>query len=130
MLHCLSPGYTTCDLFLKSKTDITPGEDNILHQLHSELSATRPGTKWFSKTDLDILGDLLNSIIQYRPSDRPTADQVLAHAWFQRCPSLIAVNGLNKAEQALADLQTLKSMKLNPQTVISRNFLDRWYKRG
>ncbi len=77
-----------------------------------------------------MLGDLLNSMMQFRPSERPTADEVLKHPWFQHRPSLVAVKGPTEAEQALADLETLKSMNLDPKTPISRNFFDRWYKRG
>lgn len=67
---------------------------------------------------------------QYRPSDRPSATEVLKDPWFQRCPSLVAVNGPTEEEEALADLEALKRLKLDPRTVISSNFLQRWYKRG
>jgi len=49
-----------------------------------------PGVEWFSEADLDTLCDLLHSMIQYRPSDRPSAVEVLKHSWFQRRPRLVA----------------------------------------
>lgn len=105
---------------MKSKTwtGREPGEYNILDQLHRELSGTRPGTFWFSKPDLDSLGDLLNSMTQYRPADRPSATEVLKHPWFQGCPPLVAVEGPTKAEEALRDLEELKKLKLDPKTRI------------
>ena len=77
--------------------------------LQSSLSNIHPGTEWFSKDSLDSLGDLLVSMTQYRPSDRPSATQVLQHRWFQRCPSLTTVKHLSEKQEALADLETLKS---------------------
>ena len=79
---------------------------------------------------LQTLGDLLRSMTQYHASNRPSATEVLKHPWFQRCPSLVGVSGPTEEEEALADLETLKSLKLDPNTVISSNFLQRWYKRG
>lgn len=64
-------------------------------------------------------------MMQYRPSDRLTADQVLEHPWFRCCPSLGTVKGLNKAEQVLADLETLNSMKLDLNAVSLPNCFDR-----
>ncbi|MCJ1425254.1 hypothetical protein MMC29_003142 [Sticta canariensis] len=42
--------------------------------------------QYFSKADIDTLGTLLQSVMQYRPSDRPRASDLLNHTWFQRNP--------------------------------------------
>ena len=86
-----------------------PGEYNIRNGLQSCLSNICPGTKWFSKDSLDTLGDLLVSMTQYQPRNRPSATQVLQHRWFQRFPSLTTVKHLSEKQEALADLETLKS---------------------
>ncbi len=41
---------------------------------------------YFSKADIEILGGLLQSMMQYRPSSRPRASQSLNHIWFQKNP--------------------------------------------
>ena len=48
----------------------------------------RPGDLWFSKASLGSFADLIISMTQYRPSDRPSASEVLQHPWFQRSPDL------------------------------------------
>ncbi|KAL2038391.1 hypothetical protein N7G274_008730 [Stereocaulon virgatum] len=40
----------------------------------------------FSKADIDSLDTLLQSVMQYYPSDRPRASDLLNHTWFQRNP--------------------------------------------
>ncbi|KAL2044425.1 hypothetical protein N7G274_003130 [Stereocaulon virgatum] len=40
----------------------------------------------FSRADIDSLGTLLQSVMQYYPSDRPRASDLLNHTWFQRNP--------------------------------------------
>lgn len=40
----------------------------------------------FSRRDIDTLGDLLDSMMQYRPSDRPQVSDLLDDVWFQRDP--------------------------------------------
>ena len=37
---------------------------------------------YFSKTVIDSVGQLLQLMMQYRPSDRPSATEILSHAWF------------------------------------------------
>lgn len=61
-----------------------------------------PGDLWFSKLDLESLGDLLTSMTQYRPSCRPTAAQILEHPWFRQEPILVPVDGPSKAEAEAA----------------------------
>ena len=102
-----------------------PGSFSISNGLQLDLSAMIPGTQWFSKPSLDALGDLLTSMTQYHPSDRPSATQVLQHPWFQRCPSFIHIPVPTEEEQALADLETLKSLNLDPKTVIVPTCLER-----
>lgn len=41
---------------------------------------------YFSKADIEIAGELLQSMLQYRPSNRPQASQLLQHRWFQKNP--------------------------------------------
>ncbi len=41
---------------------------------------------YFSGSDIDALGTLLESVLQYRPPDRPRASDLLSHSWFQRKP--------------------------------------------
>ena len=53
-----------------------------LHETYSDNDKRR----YFSKVDIDALGALLNSVMQYRPSDRPRAPDLLNHTWFQRNP--------------------------------------------
>ena len=48
---------------------------------------------WLSRTDVDTLGDLLDSMVQYRPSARPSAKEVLAHPFFQHRPVPVEVPG-------------------------------------
>ncbi|KAL2054438.1 hypothetical protein ABVK25_005186 [Lepraria finkii] len=45
--------------------------------------------QYFSKADIDTLGTLLQLLMQYRPSDRPRASDLLNHTWFQRNPFTI-----------------------------------------
>lgn len=41
---------------------------------------------YFAKADLELVGELLKSMMQYRPADRPRVSQLLHHGWFQRNP--------------------------------------------
>ena len=61
-----------------------------------------PGELWFSRQDLESLGDLLTSMTQYRPSRRPTAAQILEHPWFRQKPILVPVGGPSRAEAEAA----------------------------
>lgn len=74
-------------------TDSKPGEESMLARLNDTLRHTVPGTLWFSQDDLENLGDLLSSMTQYRPSNRPSAAEVLRHPWFRHRPSLAPVHG-------------------------------------
>lgn len=42
--------------------------------------------QYFSKAAIDALGTLLQLVMQYRPSDRPRASDLLNQTWFQRNP--------------------------------------------
>lgn len=72
-------------------TDYWPRNKIIMDALHSDVKITTPDKVWFTKPSLDSLGDLLVSMTQFRPSDRPTASDVLRHPWFQCSPSLYTV---------------------------------------
>ena len=61
-----------------------------------------PGELWFSKQDLESLGNILTSMTQYRPSCRPTAAQVLEHPWFRQKPILVPVDGPSRTEAEAA----------------------------
>lgn len=41
---------------------------------------------YFSEKDIEAVGGLLQSMMQYRPSNRPRASQLLNHKWFQTNP--------------------------------------------
>ena len=89
-----------------------------------------PGALWFSKGDLDTLGDLLTSMTQYRPSDRPSAAEVLKHPWFQHRPSLAPVDGPSREEAeaayALHKAEHLKKWNVDESSVIWRGFIPFW----
>ena len=70
----------------------------MLYTLKDDIRSILPGSLWFSKGDLDTLGDLLTSMTQYRPSDRPSAAEVLKHPWFQHRPSLAPVEDRSREE--------------------------------
>ena len=55
------------------------GDWGVLDTLQSTVDELRPGNLWFSKPNLDTFGDLIISMTQYRPSDRPSASDVLQH---------------------------------------------------
>ena len=38
---------------------------------------------YFTEAEIKSLSDLLQSMMQYRPSNRPQAAQLLSHSWFQ-----------------------------------------------
>lgn len=40
----------------------------------------------FSEQDIQCLGELLTMMMRYRPEERPTMSQVLAHRWFTKNP--------------------------------------------
>ncbi|KAL8734045.1 MAG: hypothetical protein Q9166_001806 [cf. Caloplaca sp. 2 TL-2023] len=40
----------------------------------------------FAEAHIEEVGELLESMIQYRPSDRPNISQVLKHPWFKKNP--------------------------------------------
>lgn len=89
-----------------------------------------PGTLWFSGGDLDTLGNLLMSMIQYRPSDRPSTAEVLKHPWFQHRPSLALVDGPSREEAeaayALDEAEYLKKWKVDESSVIWGGLLPFW----
>ncbi|KAL9638914.1 MAG: hypothetical protein Q9164_001255 [Protoblastenia rupestris] len=43
-------------------------------------------TSYFSETDIDRAGTMLQSLLRYRPSDRPRLSELLDHSWFQCNP--------------------------------------------
>ncbi|KAL8901294.1 MAG: hypothetical protein Q9207_005280 [Kuettlingeria erythrocarpa] len=43
-------------------------------------------TVGFAEGHIEVIGELLQSMMQYRPEDRPTISKVLQHAWFQNNP--------------------------------------------
>ena len=102
----------------------------MLHTLKDGLRNMLPGTLWFSKGDLDTLGDLLTSMTQYRPSDRPSAAEVLKHPWFQHRPSLAPVDGPSREEAeaayALHKVEYLKKWNVDESSVIWGGFLLFW----
>ena len=61
--------------------------------LQQTLDSLQAGQLWFSKRSLDDFGDLVTSMTQYRPSDRPSASDVLQHSWFRRGPDLLYTPG-------------------------------------
>ena len=98
----------------------------MLDTIKDRLRYILPGTLWFSKGDLDTLGDLLTSMTQYRPSDRPSAAEVLKHPWFQRRPSLAPVDGPSREEAeaafALYKAEYLKKWNADESSVIWQGF--------
>ena len=40
----------------------------------------------FAEDHIELLGGLLQSIMQYRPSDRPSVSELLKHPWFLQNP--------------------------------------------
>ena len=72
------------------QADAEPDKGAMGKWLRSPRYADHSGSHWFSKASLELLGGLLTSMTQYRPSDRPTAAEVLEHPWFRRHPSLEA----------------------------------------
>ena len=48
---------------------------------------------YFSEANIDTLGALLQSVMQYRPSDRPRASDLLNHNWFQHSPFTLQLQG-------------------------------------
>ena len=102
----------------------------MLDTLKDGLRNILPGTLWFSKGDLDTLGDLLTSMTQYRPSDRPSAAEVLEHPWFQHRPSLAPVDGPSREEAeaayALDKAEYLKKWNIDESSVIWGGFLPFW----
>ena len=64
-----------------------------MNTLQETIEELRPGELWFTKLDIDIFGDLIVSMTQYRPSDRPSASDVLQHPWFQRRPAMVYTPG-------------------------------------
>ena len=61
--------------------------------LQDSLDGLQPGELWLTKPDLDTFGGLIISMTQYRPSERPSASEVLEHPWFQRRPTLVYASG-------------------------------------
>ena len=53
-----------------------------LHQTYFE-DDKKPN---FSRRDINTLGDLLDSMLQYRPSDRPQASDLLKYPWLRQDP--------------------------------------------
>ncbi|KAL2052447.1 hypothetical protein ABVK25_007319 [Lepraria finkii] len=119
--HCCSP--RPSDL-------CKPGQENMRDTLKDGSLFILPGTLWFSKGDLDTLGDLLTSMTQYRPSDRPSAAEVLKHPWFQHRPSLAPVDGPSREEAeaayALYKAEYLKKWNADESSVIWGGFLSFW----
>ncbi|CAF9908280.1 hypothetical protein IMSHALPRED_006629 [Imshaugia aleurites] len=89
------------DLPPEWKNHTPPGRDDsppygdwgVIDMLQSTVDGLRPGDLWFSKPSLDTFGDLIISMTQYRPVDRPSASEVLRHPWFQRSPALTYAPG-------------------------------------
>ena len=102
----------------------------MLDTLKSSVHNILPGTWWFSDGDLDTLSDLLNFMTQYRPSDRPSAAEVLKHSWFQRRPSLKPVDSPSmEAAEAICALNKAKYLKewdVNESSVIWGGFVPFW----
>ncbi len=40
----------------------------------------------FAEAHIEEVGELLQSMMQYRPEDRPNISKLLQHAWFQKNP--------------------------------------------
>ena len=99
----------------------------MLDTLKDSLRNILPGPLWFSKDDLDTLGDLLMSMTKYRPSDCPSAVEVLKHPWFQHRPSLATVDGPSRADSkaayALHKAEYLKKWNADRSSVIWTGFL-------
>ncbi len=51
---------------------------------------------WYSRKDTEVLCDLLTSMTQYRPSNRPSITEVLHHPWFASEPSLASADDLSR----------------------------------
>ncbi|CAD6594389.1 MAG: hypothetical protein ASARMPRED_009328 [Alectoria sarmentosa] len=67
------------------KSDAGPPEYwGIRNILQRTIDTLRPGDMWFTKPSLDTFGDLIISMMQYRPSDRPSASDVLQHPWSKK----------------------------------------------
>lgn len=102
----------------------------MLDTLKDGVRNILPGALWFSKGDLDTLGDLLTSVTQYRPSDRPSATEVLKHPWFQHRPSVVPVDGPSKEEAeaacALHKAEYLKKWNVDESSVIWGGLLPFW----
>lgn len=102
----------------------------MLDRLKGGLRNILPGTLWFSKGDLETLGDLLASMTQYHPSDRPSAAEVLKHPWFQHKPSLAPVDGPSREEAevayALDKAEFLKKWNVDESSVIWSGFVPFW----
>ncbi|KAL8713673.1 MAG: hypothetical protein Q9220_002199 [cf. Caloplaca sp. 1 TL-2023] len=57
-----------------------------LHETYFEEGKT-PG---FAEAHIEMIGELLDSMMKYCPSDRPRVSHLLKHAWFEKNPFQIA----------------------------------------
>ncbi|KAL2041156.1 hypothetical protein N7G274_006100 [Stereocaulon virgatum] len=67
-------------------TDMFESEQVTLHDWLHETHFEDDKKQCFSKAEIDTLGTLLQLMMQYRPSDRPKASDLLNYTWFQRKP--------------------------------------------
>lgn len=61
-------------------------ESGTLSEWLYEIYSEGDKVAHFSEADLNTLGALLQSMMRYRPSDRPRASDLLLHPWFQDDP--------------------------------------------
>lgn len=88
IFHCQScsstPGFLILNLIDNKFEEYE--QVTLCDWLHETYFDDDDKTQYFSKADIDTLGTLLQSMMQYRPSDRPQASDLLNHTWFQRNP--------------------------------------------
>ena len=55
---------------------------SLVEWLHETYFDNEKNT-YFTEAEIQAAGDLLQSMMQYRPSNRPRASQLLNHRWFR-----------------------------------------------
>lgn len=75
-----------------ASTNLKPPEDleispcTLAEWLHTTYFDDEKNA-YFTEVEIQAAGDLLQSMMQYRPSDRPQASQLLNHRWFRKSGS-------------------------------------------
>lgn len=70
----------------RSKADTIPIDQVTLADWLHDTYFDEDKKADFAEAHIEELGDLLQSMMQYRPPDRPRISEILAHPWFRKNP--------------------------------------------